>query len=366
MRIAWIFPRKRKCGISIYSHEYVQRLKEHVEVEEYDICELLSFHRDTIRQINACDCIHIQYETSFFLKHTRDLYVKLCKRLKRPLFVTLHEVYDTFPFDYPRINVTGNKLAKVFKLLRYDLRHPHQTAYRRHVKKSFFADTLLVHNHHQRVLLEKMNIHRTTIRVFEHPVKERRCKRSRLSLKKPLVLASAGFINPTYNYQLLFQSLESLTIPWRFIWIGTATQKAHHQTLTDIREKIKVRDWENKFLITGWVSDRRRDEILDSCDIYLALFTRRSSSGSLATALSARRLIIATDLPLTRELNFAGPAISIITPQKEALIHRINTLVSDRKSWKHIFEAQNTLCEKLSYSCMANRLISSYNEALQT
>jgi glycosyltransferase involved in cell wall biosynthesis len=109
-------------------------------------------------------------------------------------------------------------------------------------------------------------------------------------------------MNVAYNYDLLFAALERLVIPWTFTWIGGLRRPEDQPILDRVNAGISSRGWQDRFRVTGWVDDEERDRLLGECDVYCALFSARSSSESLATAMGAGCAVVATDLPLTREL----------------------------------------------------------------
>ncbi|MFP4415834.1 MAG: glycosyltransferase [Chitinispirillaceae bacterium] len=364
MKIGWIFPRNKKCGISYYSHAYIAKIRQHFAVEEFDAHEVLFLTPTIIDKINTCDCIHIQYEPSFFMKNRFEMYSKLCRNIRRPIIVTLHEVYEQSPFDFPREEITGSFLIRALKLFRYDLAHPYQTAYRRHLKRHFFAQKIVVHNQYQNRILKDFGIPASSIRIIGQPIQNRPYTKPNLCRNRVLQLGSTGFVNPTYDFDLLFQTLDALTIPWEFIWVGSAARAVHQETLQRLYKMIGRRNWEKKFIITGWLSNYSRNKILDSLDIYMALFTTRSNSGSLADALSARRPIITTDIPLTREINRNREVLRIVPSQPADIVMMIKKLTTDKREVSRIVRAQCKMCEENSYDNIVQSLINTYREVL--
>jgi hypothetical protein len=90
MKIAWLFPVDQKCGISYYSHDYVNALAESTDVEIFDIYECLANIPSYSDRLNSFDIIHIQYETSFFLKGNSKKFKGLCGKIKKPVVVRQH------------------------------------------------------------------------------------------------------------------------------------------------------------------------------------------------------------------------------------------------------------------------------------
>ncbi len=363
MKIAWIFPVNQKCGISFYSREYVNALGTYIKVAVFDIDECLNKPKQSVKNLNRFDCIHIQYETSFFLKGKKKKYSRLCTLLTKPVVATLHEVYDEFPGVFPRSHITGSGILRVCKEYIWDRRHPCQNVYTFHANNRFFADRLLVHaNYHKQSLIKK-GIEADTISVIPHPVKIHGDSPDLSFMKENrLNLSSHGFISPHYDYALLFNVLEKLTVPWRFTWIGGIRRDEDAPLLAAINRDIAKRSWQDTFIITGWAEDEKRNRLLTQTDIYLALFTARSTSGSLATTMGMHRLIITTELQYTLELAQNAPALTVCPAESEAVIDRINRLISDEPLRHQMLQELEKYTGNVSYLNMAKKVIEVYKD----
>lgn len=365
MRAVWIYPLSERCGISFYSRKYVDALKKHATVDVLDIGECLKSIDKHLDMLNACDVVHLQYETSFFLGHRRDCFKSLRAKLARPCVVSLHEVHDQFPGVFPRNRITGKGLVRTLKEAVYDLRHPYQTLYRAHVHEGFYADKLLVHWNYQRRILEQRGLHPERIRVIPHPVG---VSAHADSTRKPpgnvINLASVGFINPNYDYDLLFNVLSGLPGNWQFTWIGGPRKPEHKRLLADLRDRIAEKQWTERFRITGWVSDGERDALLSEAGIVLALFSARSSSESLATALAARKLIVATELPLVLELAASSPAVTVVERDVPCIVNAIQRLREDAGYRDSQLAAVDTYVAENNFAAMATRVAALYQEVV--
>jgi len=365
MKIAWLYPVKQKCGISFYSEEYVQALAQVIDVTVFDIDDFCGHPKHLAVKLNSFDCIHIQYETSFFLKKGVKIYEKLCTLLTKPVVVSLHEVYDEFPDVFPRSRINGSGILRACKEWIYDLRHPYQTSYTNDLQQSFFADKILVHADAHKGTLVQKGIDAGKISVIPVPVKNLSLSSKTPFMKDDILhLSSHGFLNRHYDYTLLFQVLEKLDIPWRFTWIGGIRRDEDASLLNDINREIEERSWKDMFTITGWVTEEERTTLLNKTDIYLGLFTVRSTSASLATALGSRQLIIASDLPYTRELARKTPILSICKSDCHSVIEKINLLISDTSLRQAYVNEIEKYTNSVSFMKMAERVIKVYKDLI--
>jgi hypothetical protein len=215
MKIAWIYPHRDRCGISLYSERYCSALNKRVEIHTFDPANILCKLNDLIVQVNRCDLVHIQYETSFYLRSNEDGYARLLQSIKPPVIVSLHEVYRGFPDVFPREKLRGSFFLLPLKRLLYDYRHPMQTAYRKHAAHAFFAKAILVHQEFQKDILEEQQVPGDMISVLPLPVKivAGATRFPAWDTARPAHLAASGYINPHYDYDLLFASLKTSRHP---------------------------------------------------------------------------------------------------------------------------------------------------------
>jgi len=330
-----------------------------------DIYECLSSLKTSIDRLNKYDIIHIQYETSFFLEKNHKRFIQLCKNIRKPIVISLHEVYDTFPGIFPRSQIQGQLLIRKLKEIVYDIRHPYQTTFQQHLTKNFYANVILVHAQYHKEILINKGVTKNKIKVIPHPIKPQKENANQDYFTDETVhLGSLGFINPTYDYSLLFDVLDDISFSWCFTWIGGLRRDGDSYLLDNIQQEIEKRNWGRKFIITGWIPEDRRDELLSNIDIYLALFSARSSSGSLATAISARRLIITRSLPLINEIQASSPMMSVVSLNKKEIIDNIEELKSNNSLCNSYILEVDKYIKMNSYRALSKQLIQVYKELL--
>ena len=368
--IGWVFPQTDFCGISIYSRNYIKAFTPSARVICFDPFSILSDNAMVQSDMAKVDLFHIQYETSFFMLNDSDMYGEILSKLQKPRLVSLHEIYEQHPGVFPRSSISGPKIIKWFKQCLYDRRHPAQTAFRKHLRIRFGANNLLVHHHFHKEILVKEGVPPESISLLPHPVPVVKSPPFFQGTDSIIRLGTTGFINPNYDYELLFSVLRSASFPWRFTWIGGIRTSDQTDTLHTLQKAISDNGWEDRFTITGWVSEKAQDEQLSSIDTYLALFKNRSSSGSLARALGAQKMIITTPMPLTQELTVqsgsdtvSGPVL--ICSSSEEILSAISRLRTNPALREELLKQVRRYAEEKSYENMAARLYSRYQELLQ-
>lgn len=371
MKVGWLYPHREKCGITTYSQDYSAAIDSLLVIMPLDPIRWLYDRRPFLADINSCDLLHIQYDTSAFMFHDHDFYLPLLRAVKIPIVVTLHEVYQTDFGVFPRTAIKGP--LKWLKLIKYDIRHPVQTAANRHYAKSFCSHKILVHHEFHRTILLSRGIPAGIIRVLPHPVKISTAPHRFTFSKKPyLALSALGFINPTYNFDLLFAVLEQCPLSWTFTWIGGIRSPDHKPLYENIKKRIAANGWQQRFHITNWVSCEQQEYFLKTVDFVLAFFLSRSSSGSIARAMGAYKPILATPHPLINELvtsgmhhfinNRAFSPLLVTPPDPVAINKTLADVQNCNTRQKNLFMGLHTYVQATNYPQMALRLIDVYRE----
>jgi glycosyltransferase involved in cell wall biosynthesis len=372
MNVLWIFPDTVNCGISIYSREYLNELQHHINIRHITPQSYIENKSKFLANANSSDIIHIQYETSFFSKKSSNFFLSLTKKINKPVLLTLHELYNDIPGVFPRDNIRGNFLLKPIKYFLYDFKHPTFAIFNKHIKNRFRADYIHVHYNYQKMLLVKKGIPAEKIEVVTHPVFIEYKKPTRsFKPSKTLRLGTIGFVNPNYDYDLLFSSLKLLDIPWTFTWTGGIRLPEHSTVLNRILCYITDNGWQDRFTITGWVSEDILNENLNNIDIYMAFFKSRSTSSSLTRAIGACKPIITTDLDLTRSIvkdnqNLTETDPIVIAESDPCTIVNIIKKINDNDHYREkLYQSVRAYAESIQLSNTSVKLISLYKKLLE-
>jgi glycosyltransferase involved in cell wall biosynthesis len=367
MKIAWIVPRKRQCGICLYAAKYETALAGAVTLITCDPEEFVRDRTSFAAKIRGCDCAHIQYESSFYFARGRDFYPSMCRAIPCKKVVTLHEVYRTIPGVFPRQDIRGFLPVKKARQMAWDLRHPHWAAFARHAVDSFFADAILVHARFHCGILEEKGVDISRLSVIPVPIKVQQSW-----IAKPIVpgetvtLGATGFINPLYDYDLLLKALERLEMPWRFVWVGGVRRDDDASLMRSLQAEIDKRSWSQRFTVTGLAFGEERDRLLADVQIFCALFKDRSSSESLADAISAHKYIVATRIPLTEELVSQEPLAILADPDADKIAARIRQIISDEPLRRSLDHGCAAYCERFSVEACSRSVVEVYERLLST
>jgi glycosyltransferase involved in cell wall biosynthesis len=372
MLIGWIYPHREKCGIAIYSRAYLATEALRGITVDMDPEEFSGSLHDVRKKLKSCDIVHVQYEAGAFYSNKKDLFQRLLSLPIKQLVVSLHEVYELDPFVFRRDGISGVGLLKRLREMLYDKRHPVQTCHARHLECQFGARIITVHHEYHIGILTGKKIDREKIRVVEHPVPRAEKQGDPPFGHLPQVnLSVCGFLNPAYDVDLLYKVLDGLRRPWKFTWIGGLRNEKDRGMLESMNREIDIRKWAGRFEVTGWVSEEDMKRNLMSTDIVLALFTFRSSSGTIARALGAGRPVVATRIPLTNEIvetakKGSEPPLLLADSTPEAVIEKIEDLCSDKSIRQKLAAGIEAYCCTHDFESSAKQLVSIYQEMIKT
>jgi len=359
MKIAWIAPINKKCGISYYAENFYNELSKYIELIRLDPYDFIKNKKAFVENINKCDLVHIQYETSLFVEKQKNYYNEMCNEIKKKKIITLHEIYKTPPFVFPKEKIKGFFLSKIIKQYIWDLRHPHWAEFNKHCKKEFYGDYFLVHSELQKRILIEKGINWSKVETILMPVENIKTINTKEE-SSLFMLGSMGFINPLYDYELLFWVLERLTFNWRFYWIGGIRRKEDICILEKIKENISKRGWEKRFIITNYVSKDEKEKYLSQLQMYFAFFKDRSSSMSLADAISFQKIIFATKISLIEEMYSKYHFCILCDNDYQKILENILKVINDESIKTNLKEACIRYCQDNNYNNLAHKLINIY------
>lgn len=362
MKIAWIYPINRRCGIALYSESYLKALSKDIEIDTFSSDDILINVNDSANRLNQYDLIHIQYETSFFMLKSHDYYSKLTKLINKPIVISLHEIYNNFPDVYPKDSITGI-LAPLKKII-YDLKHPTITTYEKHLKQEFNASKVLVHYKFQKEILNLKGISATNIEVLALPSEIPKNGIIDKDNSTSLQLVASGFINKNYNYRHLIKTLSSLSVPWNFTWLGGARTSEGGAIQAWLENEIVQRAWTKKFKVTGWLSEEDLKKSLTSADIALHFYNARSSSATLIRSFAHGIPVIATELPLTKELKEECSFIIVQNNKFKETAQIIDELYNNRNRLIEISDSECGYAANHNYDNQAKSLIDIYKKVI--
>lgn len=150
----------------------------------------------------------------------------------------------------------------------------------------------------------------------------------------------------------------------RLILAG-GVRRAEDQAYQDrCRERIRALRLEDRVEITGFVAPDQVDAIYARASVVLAPFRETSGSGSLAQALARGKAILASDLPLNREIDLRQPgALAYFRSEDPAdCADRVRSLLESREAREVLKAAARKYAEAHSVAATAEAHVRFYRE----
>lgn len=252
--------------------------------------------------ISPPDIIHVQYLPMLMSPLPLDLwFIKLCRRRGSKIVLTVH---DLLPHD------TGETHKRIFQDL------------------YLMVDGIICHSDSIRTRLRaEFSVPEEKVSVIPHgpffydlpePASEQTLQRFGLESGKLLVLWQ-GIIFPYKGIDLLldaWQQVEANSIDACLLIVGTGAPEFAEQ----IREQINRLGLKQVQLHLRFVSTGELVALYRAADVVVYPYRAITTSGALATGLALGKTIIASDLPVFRELLTDRINALLVDPQNSAAL----------------------------------------------
>jgi hypothetical protein len=345
------------------------------------------------KKLSGADIIHFQYNKGIWSGGWTQLYylrvfINMCKC---PLVVTFHDVYPKLKFSAE----LKNYFAKYFNKIRYDrkvdvgifdqfinYKQTNQSSVYRIIESIINFTTLATRWLVKKATLifacsdeEKYRIislkENKKIKVIPHFVEKRSILITQSTAKKALKLNDAkilvllGYIHnhDRKGHGIMLDALSYLSKDIKLIFAG-GPSPGSEEFVETLKKKAKDKKIDNRFSITGFLSENKLEKYLVAADLAVCPFRTFSASGSLSTWISVARPILASDNPQIQEYNLLEPeAIKIFKPYSAvALAKKIEQILPSCNSRPDL--AVNRLRKKLSISNIFEQHLELYNLAI--
>ena len=367
-----------KDGIADYSKHMVGALEEkRVEVNIIELQYYLgerAYYRKMAHMANAADIAHVQFNYVYFngTLPYRNTFLYFSKHVTIPVVMTVHEVSIGYKllasgFSSPLNKSIFNNTLFLWNALS---RNFHRRMYNR-------VDKVIVHTRYQAELILPLLDEAGKIVVIPHAipaVKEAEIAIMPLEAKRILhlegkiVLSIFGFINRRKGYETVLDAIVGL--PENIIFLiagGKMLENPVNQKYYDeLMGEIAARGLSDKVRITGYL---RADEIpfvMAATDISLAPFSTIAGSGSLSLTIAYHKPIIASDIPVHRDINERVPCLELFRAgDPVSLRAAIKRMLGDTGRINALSAASREYSSRFSYGNIADMTALLYEEVIQ-
>jgi len=304
MMLSFIFPGIAKDGISDYALVQYEALCQVAQVHIFSYQQLLE-QQDAAEKVNGCDISLIHFNEEVIAE-----YWKIIQKINSPKIITLHEIYQKSPFNFPRPKLRSKfDLWTGIRRFKYDLTHFAEIRKNFRIRNLYHADHVVVNEKYHKNLLLQKGVPEQKIDVVPLGVSPVKLKKSKGILKKKygfadkFVLSTFGFLNVANNYAAVLQGLKQLPEEIVYIIVGGKRLARHVALESEIIARVRQLDLETRVVLTGYVPIEAVNDYLSFTDVYVAPFKFKSASSSLNHAFAHHLPIVAAKIDFTEALN---------------------------------------------------------------
>jgi glycosyltransferase involved in cell wall biosynthesis len=289
--------------------------------------EAISVARDL-----APDLVHVQHEYGLFggLNPVREHFPRWMRHLRQAvpattrIVATAHSVLNDYRFDATTRDwrTPFHSLANRFAL----------QALRYHWGMGTLGkfDAVIVHSGLQRANLQADGF--PVVAEIPHVVPAIEGTRQRREAGPTPVITVFGYFSPGKGQDIAIEALRHLRIPAQLRLAGGVGHRALRGYGKRCEDAIVRLGLRGRVEVTGYVPDAEISRVYEESDLVVAPFRMTTGSGSLVQALARGTPVLASDLPLNREINdrVRGTLAFFVSEDPRDCARQIEQLLADR------------------------------------
>jgi glycosyltransferase involved in cell wall biosynthesis len=333
MKIAFFTPTRRDCGIADYARQLLPFLRQHAEVEVIAAERAVSAadYPALGSAMNEADVAHIQYEHGFFLHDDAPA-----------------ENFDQF--------MNAICVPRVLTLHCLPLQDP---LWQRHLEDP--GTTFVVHSREHRAALRARGARGEIDTAFLPAPPRTPASRSpsdfRVAegLQHARILSIFGFTKAHKGYPIALEACRMLA-PTTMLLIAGGPQDDRDRTeLSSVLQRAAEMELASRVRVTGYLPEEDVGAVLGASDVVLAPFTSMTGSGSVATALSWERPVVASALPQHVELHERFGCLQLFEPgNPEDLARQVERVLGDADLRRELIAGTRRFRETCSPAALAS------------
>ena len=312
-RLLWITP-EVQGGIASYSHMLWPAIAE-AATAAGDFAPLTLVQTPAGKSEDAIsaarelepDLVHVQHEYGLFggLNPLRDRFPGWMRRLRQAvppgarIVATAHSVLNDYWFDTVAEGWRSSLHRLVNRFALTWLRH------RWGMGTLGKFDAVIVHSRRQRESLHADGF--PVVAEIPHVVPTITPPRQEREVGPMPTLIVFGYFTPGKGQDIVIEAMRHLQIPARLRLAGGVGHPANVAYKRRCEEAIDRLGLGGRVEVTGYVPDEEISRVYDESDLVVAPFRETTGSGSLVQALARGAPVLASDLPLNREINERVP-----------------------------------------------------------
>jgi glycosyltransferase involved in cell wall biosynthesis len=152
----------------------------------------------------------------------------------------------------------------------------------------------------------------------------------------PAEILVFGYLTPEKGTDIAIQAMKHLKTSAKLVLAGGQRRDADRGYFETCERQIKDNGLQDRVKITGFVQSEFMDSYFERASLVVVPFRETSGSGSIAQAFARGSAILASDLPLNREMNLRQPGCVALFKSEDAedCARQIDRLLTDAEALK--------------------------------
>ncbi|MFL5812877.1 MAG: glycosyltransferase family 4 protein [Bdellovibrionia bacterium] len=157
-----------------------------------------------------------------------------------------------------------------------------------------------------------------------------------------------GYLTPEKGSDIAIDAMKHVKVPAKLVMAGGLRRDEDRAYFDLCEQKIRQNQLSDRVKITGFVPSELMDSYFERASLVLVPFRETSGSGSIAQAFSRGAAILASDLPLNREMNLRQPGCVATFKSEDAedCARQIDRLLNDQEALKALQINSQAYAEK--------------------
>ncbi len=169
-----------------------------------------------------------------------------------------------------------------------------------------------------------------------------------------------GYLTPEKGTDVVIEAMKHLKTPAKLVLAGGLRREEDQAYFDSCERRIRENGLSDRVKITGFIPSESMDPYFERASLVVVPFRETSGSGSVAQAFARGSAILASDLPLNRELNLrqSGSVALFRSEDPEDCAQKIDRLLNDPEALR------NLQLNSLAYAeqCSIGKTIEKYLE----
>ena len=371
MRIAIIAPKARNCGVGQYSLTLLQNLLKigpNINMQiHFSIIPLMTGPLINVPGILFCifsgryRLLHFQYHSGLFSPSSLSIINRLVFRVNFILAygLVVARSYLAHFLSTPKICVTIHGISIPLHSL---------------LKKWYNKfDYIIVHSEIMREKLIENGVSAVKARVIPHGIPKFHDAQNESMFKKKaekeIKIILFGFVHENKGHHIAIAALSFLPKNYKLIICGKPRLRSHEPYFYKLKEIALELGVQNRIKFLGFIPDNRLYEVLSKGDCFVFPYLWSDShlewSGALAAAVACNLPIIASDIPIFREVYDKYGCIKLFKRgDPHSLAIAIRQVMEDKQLRMVLQHGTLILEEETSWENVANLTLNTYLELI--